>query len=136
MIKLYKKHRLTFSYADDVKVLVIDIINVLKDYFGYIDCSRIHVIRSRNSKSRAIARIYGLSRIWIFALGLSPQYVIEVISENFDDLGFEEKIYVLIHELLHIPKSFSGSLRSHKDYISSSIVRKLAKIYLSRKYNT
>ncbi|MEM1525832.1 MAG: putative metallopeptidase [Ignisphaera sp.] len=125
--------RIIYTYADDVKDLVEDIVKSLWDFFWYIDCSRLYVVRSKNSKSTAVARIHALPKIWQYTLNSSPQYIIEVISEKFDSLNFEEKAYVIIHELLHIPKSFGGGLRPHKGYVSNSKIRKLLKIYLARK---
>uniref|UniRef100_A0A7C2VGM8 Metallopeptidase n=1 Tax=Ignisphaera aggregans TaxID=334771 RepID=A0A7C2VGM8_9CREN len=127
------KGKLRFENAEDVKKILDDIVKTLSDVFWYIDCSKIHVVRSYNSKSIAIARIHGLPRIWLYTLKIKPQYVIEVISERFDRLGEEDKIHILIHELLHIPKNFSGSLRPHKRFITSDKIRKLSKLYYSRK---
>lgn len=76
--------------------------------------SRIYSFRSRGAKTRAYARIWGLSRIWQQALGITPAYVIEVISEKFDRLGEREKDKVLLHELAHIPMNFSGALMPHR----------------------
>lgn len=75
----------------------------------YIFC-----FRSFGSVSRAIARIWALPRIWQQALNVPPAYCLEIISERFDRLTYEKKQKVLIHELLHIPQNFSGTLLSHR----------------------
>lgn len=71
-------------------------------------------MRGKGSTGRAIARIWSLPRPWQMALSVQPQYIIEVIAERFDRLSPEEKDHTLIHELMHIPKSFSGALVSHR----------------------
>lgn len=71
-------------------------------------------MRGFGSTSRAIARIWSLPRPWQMVLKISPQYIIEVIAQKFDKLSEENKDQTLIHELLHIPKTFSGALSPHK----------------------
>lgn len=73
----------------------------------------IHTFRSYNSASNAIARIWGLNKVWQMAIDHEPAYVIEVISERFDQLGEREKDEVILHELAHIPRNFSGALMAH-----------------------
>jgi predicted metallopeptidase len=97
--------------ASDIKKRVLHLIKVLE--LDWIDKTSIYCFRSNNSKSRAYARIWGLSKIWQLALKLKPGYVIEVLSQRFDNLPQSEKDKVLIHELAHIPKNFSGSLLPH-----------------------
>ena len=87
---------------------------VKKLEFSHIDPKKIIAFRSTGSKSRARARIWSLPRIWQQALSVGPHYCIEVLSEKYDRLSREDKIRVLIHELLHIPKTFSGSLLPHR----------------------
>lgn len=72
----------------------------------------VYCYRSKGSESRStVARIHGLSRIWQQVLLRSPEYVVEVISERYERLSKEDKENFLIHELMHIPKGFSGGFR-------------------------
>lgn len=87
---------------------------VKKLKLDYIDCRRLICFRSINSTSSARARIWSFPRVWQQALNLPPHYVIEVLSQHFDKLSADDKTRVLIHELLHIPKNFSGSLVPHR----------------------
>ncbi len=82
--------------------------------FSHIDSKKIVAFRSYGSKSRARARIWSLPRIWQKALKVEPHYCLEVLSEKFDNLSNKDQDKILIHELLHIPKTFSGALLSHR----------------------
>ncbi len=83
-------------------------------YFTHIKSDQIHAFRTYGSKARAYARIWAFPKIFQEVLSVSPAYVIEVLSEKFDKLSEDNKTKVLIHELLHIPKNFSGSLLPHR----------------------
>lgn len=48
-------------------------------------------------------------------------YLIEVISEKFDKLNKEEQDKVIIHELMHIPKSFGGGFIHHNKVHEKSV---------------
>lgn len=82
--------------------------------FSHIPINNIKAFRSFGSKAYARARIWAFPKVWQLALNLPPYYVIEVISEKFDHLSEDDRKRVLIHELMHIPKNFSGSLVSHR----------------------
>jgi len=97
--------------APDIKKDLKEIKLELK--MNYIDLSRIICFRSYGSSSRARARIWSLPRIWQQALKVKPHYCLEVISERFDRLHPQQQEEILIHELRHIPKNFSGSLLPH-----------------------
>ena len=82
--------------------------------FPHVDKDFVKLIVSHGTKTRAIARIYSFPRIHQVAFDLAPRYVIEIISEKFFKLKKEDQDKTLIHELLHIPKTFSGALVLHK----------------------
>ncbi|MBI3384585.1 metallopeptidase [Candidatus Gottesmanbacteria bacterium] len=103
--------------------------------FSYINGKEITLYRSYGSSSRAYARIWGLPRVWQQALSLKPHYIIEVISERFNKLSPSDQIKTLIHELLHIPKNFSGALVPHKgrrQNINHDIINRIYDHYYSR----
>lgn len=95
----------------------------------WLKASRIFTYRSVNAKTRAYARIWGLSRIWQKALKVGPAYILEVISEKYDKLSDHEKNKVLLHEIAHIPKNFSGALVPHTKRRKGSFRDKLRKLY-------
>lgn len=117
-----------YSEAPDVKRLADEIADSL-DLFHVVP-QFVFCVRSRGSASkRTIARIHGFGRIWQETLNLPPSYVIEVISERYDELMEEEKEKTIIHELLHIPKGFTGGFRPHKGYIDHEIVENLHRTF-------
>lgn len=85
-----------------------------KNLFPYIDGKRIVCMRSTKATSRARARIWSFPHIWQLALGLPAHYIIEVLSQHFDHMSPDDKTRVIIHELMHIPKNFSGALVPHR----------------------
>ena len=117
-----------FELAWDVKTRIKELVDKLQ--LKHVDTKRIICIRSYGSKSKANARVWGLPKIWQKALGIKPYYIIEVVHERFDRMSKEQQTKTLIHELLHIPKTFSGGLRPHRYFhhkIDSSIVERLMK---------
>ncbi len=81
---------------------------------SYVEVDKITCYRTTGSTSRSYARIWSFPKIFQHALDLEPHYVIEVLSKYYDPLPRDEQMKVLIHELLHIPKNFSGALLPHK----------------------
>ncbi len=114
--------------APDIQRGIISILR--KTSLNHIDPSRVFVFRSHGSVARAYARIWALPTIWQKALDTPAGYCIEVLSEKFDHLSKEKQIKILIHELLHIPKTFSGSLVQHRGRGRSGVCHQnVEKIY-------
>ncbi len=123
-----------YVYADDVKKRGEDIIKVLN--LEHIDLENIAFIRSFGSRSKyTIARCHALGKA--MQIGMRRQtsfYLIEVISEKFDKLTEEDKIKVIIHEIMHIPKTFGGGFIQH-DKVNEKNVSILYKKYFELKYD-
>src|SRR3990167_9143865 len=107
-----KNSRLEWEEAKDVKREIVKIVKTLE--LTHVKTSRVFCYRTEGSKARAYARTWMMPKIFQNALGIEPAYVIEVLSRYYDRLSDDEKSKVLIHELLHIPRNFSGALLSHR----------------------
>lgn len=105
--------------APDVQAMINRMVRVLE--MDHIHADRVIALRSTGSKANAIARIWPLERAWQKALVIPAYYLIEVLSEEFDKLPEEEKEKTVIHELLHIPKTFSGSVVPHSCFGRSMV---------------
>jgi len=101
-----------YKLAPDVKKQINLLIKNLD--FKYIKAKNVHCIRSFDAKTKAIARIWGMAKIFHEVVGIEPNYIIEVNAKRFDKMSDRDKIKTLIHELMHIPKTFSGALLSHR----------------------
>lgn len=118
-----------YELAEDIGAEIAEIVRILK--MTHIDGARVACVRSRGSASRrTLARCHGLPKIMQLALKTKPHYVIEIISEQFDRLGAEERKKVLIHELMHIPHSFGGGFRSHRPHVTRKKVEQMYKKFL------
>ena len=116
--------------APDVEQVMKDLVITLG--FSHIEVDRVGCVRSRGSMAyRTIARCHGMPKILQLGMKTRPFYVIEVISEQFDKMDFENKIKTIIHELMHIPKNFGGGFRHH-DFVTKGNIEKMYKTYLER----
>ncbi len=113
----------------EMQSIVEDVVRKLN--LHHVNMERILCVRSHGSKSRrTLARIHGLPKIMQKAMEIKALYVIELISENFDNLSREDKIKTLIHEVMHVPKNFGGGFRSHRPYVTRRNVDKVFEAYM------
>lgn len=107
-----KSVNLEWEEAEDIQADLEEILSVLD--MPHIKNSRIFCFRTQGSTSRSYARIWSFPKIFQRALKVEPAYVIEVLAKYYDKLSHDDRKKVLIHELLHIPKNFSGALLPHR----------------------
>ena len=100
-----------YEFALDLQERAIEISKVL---FPHVNVDRIRCLRSFGTGSRrVIARCHTIGKITQKALGIPAYYILEFLSERFDRLNFDEQTKVIIHELMHIPKTFGGGFKHH-----------------------
>lgn len=113
-----------YEMAPDIESKLKRISRRLK--MNYIDLDRVKGVRSYGSTGKGvIARCHALPKVMQLALGIDAHYVIEILTENYDRLSEEEQIKILIHELMHIPETFGGGFRMHRDHVTRKNVEKL-----------
>lgn len=118
-----------YEHADDLKEKALDVIRKLN--LNHIRVEDVGFLRSWGSKSRAIARCHALGKVMQKAMGRKAYYTIEFISERFDRMKEEDKIKTIIHELMHIPKTFGGGF-IHHDMVCERNVNFLFRDYVRK----
>ena len=100
--------------------------------FPHIDVERVKCFRSYGSSSKGtIARCHTIGKLMQKAIGTPAYYALEFL-ERFEKLPEEEKIKTIIHELMHIPKTFGGGFRHH-DWVCDKNVNLMYKTYVAKK---
>lgn len=108
-----------YEQAEDIQELADEISRL---FFPHIILPRIKCFRSYGtSTKRTIARCHTVGKIMQKAMNMPAYYALEFISEKFDKLSEEEKLKTIIHELMHIPKSFGGGFRHHDHVCDKNI---------------
>ncbi len=100
-----------WQVAEDIESRTNKLIKELE--LEWLSYGRIFYYRSTGSTARAYARTWGLPRLWQTVLTVEPAYIVEVISEHFDKLSQRQQDEIILHELSHIPRNFSGALTPH-----------------------
>lgn len=97
--------------APDLQQRMNSIVSVLR--MEHIDVSRVKCFRSYGSSTkRTLARCHTVGKLMQKTMNVKPHYAIEFL-EKFEKLPIQEQDKVIIHELLHIPKTFGGGFRQH-----------------------
>jgi predicted metallopeptidase len=111
-----------YEPALDIKERVKEIVQILG--MEHIDLDRLECLRSYGSSSRrTIARCHALGKLMQKAMKTDAFYAIEFL-ELFNRMKPEEQDKVIIHELMHIPKTFGGGFRQH-DFVCENNIDKL-----------
>ena len=119
-----------YEPAPDIQNIAEEISRIL---FPHVILERVKCFRSYGTSSRGtIARCHALGKLMQKAINVRAHYALEFISERFDKLNEEEKLKTIIHELMHIPKSFGGGFKHH-DFVCNKNINFFYKQYQNLK---
>ena len=119
-----------YEFAPDLQLIAEEISVLL---FPHIKLDRVKCFRSYGTSSKnTIARCHALGKLMQKAIGIDAVYALEFLSERFNKLDDEEKIKTIIHELMHIPKTFGGGFKHH-DYVCDENINKCYKEYKTKR---
>jgi predicted metallopeptidase len=111
-----------YEEAPDLKARLVEIVKALN--MDHVDIDRVECLRSKGSSTKyTIARCHTIGKLMQRAMRVRAFYAIEFL-ERFDRMSRDEQDKVIIHELMHIPKTFGGGFRQH-DYVCESNVKLL-----------
>jgi predicted metallopeptidase len=120
-----------YELAPDIEKQLGQIARTLE--MNHIDLKRVRGVRSYGSTGKGvIARCHALPKVMQLALGIDAHYVIEILTENYEKLSEGAQIKILIHELMHIPETFGGGFRMHRDHVTRRNVEKMYRQYLGQ----
>ncbi|MBI4116914.1 metallopeptidase [Candidatus Pacearchaeota archaeon] len=115
-----------YELAPDLQVKAEEISKML---FPHVILERVKCYRSYGTSSRGtIARCHTIGKLIQKAIGIKAHYVLEFISERFDKMDEKEKTKTIIHELMHIPKTFGGGFKHH-DFVCDKNINFFYKQY-------
>src|SRR3989344_5784580 len=116
--------------APDLKERMVEIVKLLR--MDHVDVDRVECLRGYGSSSRrTIARCHTIGKLMQRAMKVKAFYAIEFL-ERFDKMSRDDQDKVIIHELMHIPKTFGGGFRQH-DFVCERNVEILHEKFMSFK---
>ena len=119
-----------YIYSPELQEKAEDFCRVL---LPHVKVDRIKCFRSfGTSTKRTIARCHALGKVMQKAMNTDAFYVLEFLAERFDKMGKQDQEKVILHELMHIPKSFGGGFKHH-DWVTEKNINKLYKEYENKK---
>ena len=119
-----------YIYAEDLQKRMEEMVVLLS--MDHIDTNRVKCFRSMGSSTkRTLARCHTIGKLMQKAMNVGAHYTIEFL-EKFEKLSVKEQDKVIIHELLHIPKTFGGGFRQH-DFVCEENVDLLHQKYVNLK---
>lgn len=123
--------KVKYEYSESLQVLAEDIARRL---FPHIKTSRIKCFRSSGSSGGSIAKCHALGKIMQVALSCEGLYALEFIREKFDDLSTENKVKVVIKELMLIPEKFGNGF-GNQEFVTRENIISAYETYLDCRKN-
>ena len=112
-VRKKKSRKMIYESAPDLRSRMIEIAHTLGIRHIVLNLDKVECIRSFGSSTeRTIARCHALGKVMQHGMNVPAFYTIEFL-ERFDMMSLEDQDKTIIHELMHIPKTFGGGFRHH-----------------------
>ena len=119
-----------YEFAPDLQKIAEEISILL---FPHVKTDKVRCFRSFGSSSKnTLARCHTIGKLMQKAMGVDAFYTLEFLTNRFDKLSEEEQIKTIIHELMHIPKTFGGGFRQH-DWVCDKNVNLMYETYQAKR---
>ncbi len=119
-----------YEFAPDLQRIAEEMSRML---FPHVKINRVMCFRSYGTSSRnTVARCHALGKLMQKAMGTEAFYALEFLSERFDRMSQEDQVKTILHELMHIPKTFGGGFKHH-DFVTDKNINMFYKEYKRRK---
>jgi len=112
-VRKKKSRKMSYEPAPDLRARMVEIVHTLGMEHVVFNLDKVECIRSfGSSTTRTIARCHALGKVMQMGMKTPAFYTIEFL-ERFDRMSKEDQDKTIIHEMMHIPKSFGGGFRHH-----------------------
>jgi predicted metallopeptidase len=119
-----------YIYDEELQKIAEEISKLL---FPHVKIERVKCFRSYGSSTKTtIARCHTMGKLMQLAVGVDAHYALEFLMPQFEKQSKEEQIKTVIHELMHIPKSFGGGFRHH-DWVCEKNINLMYNTYMAKK---
>lgn len=110
-----------YEYSESLQVLAED---VSRRLFPHIETSRIKCFRSYGSSAGGVvARCHALGKLMQQAMDCDAFYALEFLGEKFNKMSTGEKVKIVIHQLMHVPKSVGRDFNRHDVVTDENVER-------------
>lgn len=120
MTDIEKKTRQAWEKRDELKDYVERLADIYPNDLGHIQPDNLIYVGFSKPRSSVAANIRAVKGVW--SLFRNEAYILAIHIETWDSLSEPERLYIIFHELLHIPEEgFDEGVKNYKKLIKHDL---------------